>query len=112
MADMPAQHLQETAHWAQETFELSVPQHISFELLEELLADRLELLISRNFQQFVFLLYRLDIPENKVRHILDEVSVTEPYKKIAALIIERQLQKIKSREAFKNTQLPDDEERW
>ena len=37
---------------------------------------------------------------------------TDPYRPIAALIIERQLQKIISRATYRQEDLPDDEERW
>jgi Asp-tRNA(Asn)/Glu-tRNA(Gln) amidotransferase B subunit len=114
MTASPAQHLQETAAWAQEHFEISVPVNVSFELLEEILAKRLEIMISENFQQFIFLLYRTDISENRVKQILENAAATgaDPYRPIASLIIERQLQKITSRATYKQDHLPDDEERW
>ncbi|CAL1521352.1 hypothetical protein [Chitinophaga sp. MM2321] len=114
MTSFPAQYLQETAVWAQQTFEVRVPLNVSYELLEEMLAERLELLISKDFHQFIFILYRIDIAEKKVKAILEEAAAsgTDPYKPIAALIIERQLQKIASRAALKRDDLPDDEEKW
>ena len=114
MTALPAQYLQETAAWTQENFEISVPVNVSYELLEEILAKRLEILISENFQQFIFLLYRTDVAEKRVKSILEEAAATgaDPYKPIAALIIERQLQKITSRATYKQDHLPDDEERW
>ncbi|PSL49583.1 hypothetical protein CLV51_101917 [Chitinophaga niastensis] len=114
MASLPAQYLQETAAWTQENFEVRIPVNISYELLEEILAGRLETLINEDFRHFIFLLYRLDIAEKKVREILETATATgaDPYKPIAALIIERQLQKIISRATYKQDDLPDDEERW
>jgi len=114
MTASPAQSRQETAAWTQENFEISVPVNVSYELLEELLAKRLETLISENFQQFIFILYRTDVAEKRVKMILEEAAATgtDPYKPIAALIIERQLQKITSRATYKQDHLPDDEERW
>jgi hypothetical protein len=60
----------------------------------------IEQLMSTNFEQFINLLYRLDISEAKIvayaqSHIIDA-------KKITALILERQLEKIKTRAAYKN----------
>lgn len=114
MTALPVPYLQEAATWAQEHFEISVPVNVSYELLEEILAKRLEILISDNFQQFIFLLYRTDVSENRVKQILEDAMATgaDPYKPIAALIIERQLQKITSRATYKQDHLPDDEERW
>lgn len=115
MSTFPVPYLQETAAWAQQNFEVSVPpDNISFDHLSEVLGKRLEYLISKDFQQFIFLLYRIDVSEKKVRQILAYAARqgTDPYRPIANLIIERQLQKIASREAFRQDNLPDDEERW
>ncbi|WP_212001312.1 hypothetical protein [Chitinophaga sp. HK235] len=115
MHPVPAPYLQETVAWAQQTFAVSLPPgNISYEQLEEMLGRRLEYLISNDFQQFIFLLYRIDVAEKKVKLILEAAAATgsDPYRPIAALIIERQLQKIASREAFRQDHLPDDEERW
>lgn len=119
MNSFPAPYLQETATWAQQTFEVSVPPgNISYDQLEEILGRRLEYLIGNDLQQFIFLLYRIDVAEKKVKQILAYAAQqgTDPYRPIAALIIERQLQKIASREAFRQDNppdnLPDDEERW
>lgn len=114
MTALPAPYLQEAATWTQEHFEISVPVNVSYELLEEILAKRLEILISENFQQFIFLLYRTDVSEKRVKQILENAvtNTTDPYRSIAALIIERQLQKIASRATYKQDNLPDDEERW
>ncbi|SEW18802.1 hypothetical protein [Chitinophaga arvensicola] len=111
---LPDQYLQETAAWTRDNFEISVPVNVSYELLEEILAARLEQLISNNFSQFIFLLYRTDVAEKKVKAILENAvaTTTDPYRQIAALIIERQLQKITSRATYKQDDLPDDEERW
>ncbi|SKA11887.1 hypothetical protein SAMN04488128_102912 [Chitinophaga eiseniae] len=115
MNSFPVPYLQETANWTQQTFDVSVPPgNISYAQLEEILGRRLEYLISTDLQQFIFLLYRIDVSEKKVRQILAYAARqgTDPYRPIAALIIERQLQKIASREAFRQDDLPDDEERW
>ncbi|MCW3462677.1 hypothetical protein [Chitinophaga nivalis] len=114
MAAVPALYLQEAAGWTQQEFSVRVPDNVSYEQLQELLAQRLATLINQDFGQFVQLLYRIDVAENKVRLILQDAAISgeEPYKAVAALIIDRQLQKIASRAAFKQQDLPDDEERW
>jgi hypothetical protein len=112
MTPVPETYLQVTARELGETMELRLPETVSYDQLEELLAQRLETLISRNFQHFVFLLYRIDVPENQIRNILDTDAGAGAYHKIAALLIERQLQKIKSREMYKTPPPADDEEKW
>ncbi|SFW39523.1 hypothetical protein [Chitinophaga sancti] len=92
---------------------LAIPDHITYEQLESLLAARLETMINEDFQQFVLLLYKIDVSENKVRQILADDTTAAVYKKIAALLIERQQQKIISRKTFTRPANDDDgEERW
>lgn len=91
----PDKQLQETALRLAETLEISFPPAVDAELLEELVAQRLEVLISRNFQQFVLLLYRMDVAENQVRRILEDDAGPGAYRRIAALLIAKQQQKIK-----------------
>lgn len=107
-------YLGATATWLKQTFELPPPASLSWEALEDLLARKLEALISEDFHQFIFLLYRIDVPEQAVRDILaDESDNANVYTQIAALIIKRQVQKIITRESFaKPPQASDDEERW
>jgi hypothetical protein len=112
MSEVPEKYLETTARELGETMELRLPDTISYERLEELLAERLEILISHHFQQFVFLLYRIDVPENQIRDILDKDAGSGAYRKIAGLLIERQLQKIKSRETYKATPPENEEDRW
>ncbi|RAJ75446.1 hypothetical protein CLV59_10960 [Chitinophaga dinghuensis] len=111
---LPANHLQETAQWANQTFELRISDQVSYEVLREQLAERLKQIISKDFQQFVFLLYRIDVSEKKVQQIIQDAAKLEiePYQAIAGLIIERQLQKIASRASFRQQQPDDDEEKW
>lgn len=69
-------------------------------------------LILHDFDQLIYLLYRLDIPEVKLKTVLVEHPQEDAAKMIAALIIERQLQKQKSRAAFRQQgDIPKDE-RW
>jgi hypothetical protein len=69
-------------------------------------------LILHDFDQLIYLLYRLDIPEAKLKTILAEHPQEDAAKMIAALIIERQLQKKQSRAAFRQQgDIPEDE-RW
>ncbi|RFS22426.1 hypothetical protein DVR12_11485 [Chitinophaga silvatica] len=114
MTSLPAKYLQETVLWTQDNFHISVPDNVSFDQLLDLLAGKLETMISNDFQQFVYLLYRVDVAEKKVKQLLNEAAAMgiDPYRPIASLIVERQLQKIISRATYKQQDLPDDEERW
>ncbi|WP_298736773.1 hypothetical protein [uncultured Chitinophaga sp.] len=112
MSEVPDKYLETTARELGETMELRLPDTISYQRLEELLAERLEILISHHFQQFVFLLYRIDVPENQIRDILEQDAGAGAYHKIAGLLIERQLQKIKSRETYKTSPPENEADRW
>ena len=83
------------------------------ELIEKL-AGHINNLINNNFQELVGLLYRIDVNENNLRKVLHENMDEDAGKVIAQLVIERQLQKIKSRQQFsgKSTDVINDEEKW
>lgn len=85
---------------------------ITYEELQALLAEKLEFLISTDFQQFVLLLYKVDVSEFKIRQILESDLSPEVYKKIAALLIERQQEKIISRKTYSQPPPDDGEEKW
>jgi hypothetical protein len=103
---------QETALQLSEDAALAIQPGITYEMLEELLAQRLEDLISNNFQQFVLLLYKIDVSEKKVREIFGPDVSADAYRKLAAVMIERQQQKIISRAASKKPIDDDGEEKW
>lgn len=103
---------QETVLQLSEDAALAIRPGITYEQLEELLAQRLEELISHNFQQFVLLLYKIDVSENKVREVLEADITPNAYRKIAALLIQRQQQKIISRKEFTKPIDDNEEEKW
>ena len=95
-----------------DSLEISLPDNISLEDLKEKLALHINHLINHDFDKLVSLLYRIDVNENKMRNVLDNKEGENAPLLIAELIIERQLQKIKSRKDSKShTDIPDDE-RW
>src|SRR5688500_15250107 len=98
---MEARYLQETGAWLQENAGISLPATLTREDLEKVLAEKLEILVERDFQQFVLLLYQVDVPEKKVKEILATQHYPDVYRSVARLIIDRQAQKIKSREIYR-----------
>src|SRR5262245_66275759 len=85
----------------------------SIETVRQNISTHVNDLINHDFEKLVQLLYRLDIDEMKLKKALNEHGEKKAGDLIADLIIERQLQKIKSRQQFNN---PDDsisdEEKW
>ncbi len=82
------------------------------EKIREQLISLINELISKDFQALVQLLYRLDVDEKKIRCYLDENKNTDSAIILTNLIIERQLQKIKTRSHFSRKNNESDEEKW
>jgi hypothetical protein len=68
----------------------------------EKLENYINELILSDFDKLLQLLYRVDVSEAKLRRILKENPGENAAKIIAELIIERQIQKKKSRQAYGN----------
>ena len=97
----------------QKEFLLRLPEKISIAGLKEMLSAHINYLITHNFNHLVSLLYRIDVSETKLKTLLKENPGEDAGKIIAELIIERQLQKIKTRQQFnQREQNISDEEKW
>ena len=59
-------------------------------------------LIQNDFATLLSLLYRIDISENKLRYLLKKNPGEDAGELIASLVVERLLQKIKSREEYRS----------
>ena len=80
---------------------------------KKILAARINELIQLDFQRLVAILYRLDVSEEKLKQLLKENRLTDAGDIITDLIIERQMQKIKSRQQFRKPDNDIDEnEKW
>lgn len=77
------------------------PEHSSFLEQRLLLIKAVDSLIHRDFNKLLNILYRIDVDENKLKHALF-VSELPAAETIADLIIERQQQKIRFREMYRN----------
>jgi|CXWL01.1.fsa_nt_gi hypothetical protein len=92
---------------------LELPPKANEDELRRQLAAHVNDLIIHNFQKLVSVLYRLDVSESKLKYLLQENPDAEASFIIADLIIERQLQKIKSRQQFRQRDNDIDEnEKW
>lgn len=80
---------------------------------KQLLAEKINELINNDFQKLVSILYRMDVSEIKLNHLLKENPRTDAGPIIADLMIERQAEKIKSRQQFsKRDENISDDEKW
>jgi len=76
------------------------------------LVDKINELINSDFQKLVSILYRLDISEPRLKLLLKENPNVDAGLIIADLMIERQLQKAKSRQEYKRDENISDDEKW
>jgi hypothetical protein len=91
---------------------LLLQENIPYEQLVDTIAAHLEQLISQDFQQFVLLLYKVDVSEYKIRAVLESDLSPDVYRKIAVLLIERQQEKALSRKTNTKPAVDDGEEKW
>jgi hypothetical protein len=78
----------------------------------QLLIDYINDLLQHNFQKLVSILYRTDIDEMRLQLLLKQNPGQDAAVIITDMIIERQVQKIRSREQFKMDDRPSEEEKW
>lgn len=79
----------------------------------QLLVEKVNALIEKDFQSLVSILYRMDVSEKKLTTMLNEQPDKNAAETIVDLMIERQLQKIKSRQQFsKRDENIDENEKW
>jgi hypothetical protein len=95
-----------------QSLSIDLPENLEFEELKGRLSVHINQLIQSDFEKLVLLLYRIDISEPKLKHLLQQNPGEYAGKIIAELIIERQLQKIKSRQERRRDSTISDEESW
>jgi hypothetical protein len=78
----------------------------------QIIADKISELLSTNFQKLVSILYRVDVDEAKLRSLLKQNPEIDAGLLIADMLIERQAQKIKSRQEYRRDATSSDEESW
>lgn len=70
-----------------------------FRAFRQLLIQRIEELIQRDFEKLKWILYRIDVSEKKLNEALQN-SETDAATVMADLIIQRQIEKAESRKKF------------
>jgi len=83
-------------------FELSVDDQLTIEGLKKALTYRILELLDKNLERLLSMLYRVDLSQKKLDDIFERGSKEEIAEKIAEAVIDRQLQKIKTRNYYKN----------
>ena len=106
-------HSRELVNEINNALALELPPTLDEAAFTAMLADHINYLITNNFQKLIYVLYRVDVNESKLTALLQQHPGADAGKIIAALLVERQLEKIKSRAKFRgNPPREGDEERW
>ncbi len=94
-------------------FSLELPPSLSQDALRDALAAGINEMILHRFDRLVQLLYRMDVPEKKLKQLLQDQPGTDAGQLIAALVLEREQQKIATRRQFSQHRKADpDAEAW
>ncbi len=81
--------------------ENSLPAVNDLSVIREHLINRVTELISRDYDRFISNLYRIDVNEKKVSEILHAKDRTTIPEKLADLIIERQIMRVKTQMLYR-----------
>ena len=79
---------------------------------KQMVIQKINDLIQNDFQRLVSILYTIDVSEKKLKQLLKENTSTDAAVIITELMIERQLQKIRSRQEYKKDENISDVEEW
>lgn len=101
--DLPIQKIAEDLQ-----ITLTSNEHVDIRLI----IDRINELIQKDFTSLLNLLYRIDVNEEKLKSVLNSKPETDAAVLITQMIIERQKEKLKSKDINKNFgDIPEDE-KW
>ncbi len=87
------------------SLDIDLQEGLSIDELKNILAGYINPLISNNFNKLISILYRMDINEAKLMQLLHDNQAEDAGMIIAELIIERQIQKIKSKKENKGNNI-------
>ena len=92
---------------------IDIPANLSYEELHARLSVYVNELIKKDFEKLVTYLYRIDVSEAKLKTLLQQFPDQDAGHIIASLIIERQEQKIKTRQQYSQRDNSfEEEEKW
>ena len=92
---------------------IGIAEKISYSELHSQLSAYINSLIKDDFEKLITYLYRIDVNEQKLKLLLQQNPNEDAANIIATLIIERQQQKIKTRQQFNQWDNDfDTEEKW
>jgi hypothetical protein len=93
------------------SLEIDLTAKASDDEIRSSLTDRINYLITHDFNKLVAILYRIDINEKLLRRKL-ETEEQDAGSIIANMIIERQIQKLKAKQEFRPNEDISGEDKW
>jgi hypothetical protein len=103
----------ELVHTINNDMAMALPEKISLDELKVTLSARINHLIETSFETLIALLYKIDVDEKKLKAVLRSNPSEDAGNIIAALIIERQQQKINLKKQFSGkSSSGSNEEKW
>ncbi|HLP33648.1 MAG TPA: hypothetical protein VK202_09255 [Bacteroidia bacterium] len=81
--------------------DIELKEHFTHEQLRDWLSAKIADLMQHDFHRLLAILYRIDVHENNVKRVFDEYTPHEIPSMIAELMIQRQLQKARTRIAYR-----------
>jgi len=82
-----------------------VQEHIGREEIKKKLEQIIGQMLSEEFEKLCNTMYRLDVSEIKFHHILNNTPSEEISGELADLVIDREIQKIKTRELYRKNKI-------
>ncbi len=81
-------------------FDLASGNIVSFEEIHRVLTERIHELLEKNLEKLIFILYRIDVGQKKTDEIFNNPSKEEIASLLATAVIDRQLEKVKTRRKY------------
>ncbi|MCK9281447.1 MAG: hypothetical protein M0P71_12550 [Melioribacteraceae bacterium] len=88
-----------------QTTEFNLPIHANLEMVKEQLINKIREMMVKDYDRFMNNLYRMDISEGKVIDVMNSKEKQLIPDQLADLIIERQMQRVKTRLLYKEGKL-------
>jgi hypothetical protein len=82
-----------------------LPDQNDLAIIRQHLINRVKKLIALDYQKFLNSLYQIDVNEKKVREIIHSKNRINIPERLADLIIERQIQRVKTQILYHNSKL-------
>jgi hypothetical protein len=99
-----------------QSYDFNLPEVVTINDLETILAEKINRMITTDFNGLIQLLYRIDVSEPALRQLLEQNPTAESGRLIARLILERSWAKILTRKMYSSNQeditYTDEEEKW